>query len=323
MEVLTASPHKFAFLGMGLRLSGRLRMLDPNIIVANSPKAAVVLSSIRLPKGTIRIYYMRDDLNPKRNSRLKLAVLNGFVLPRFDAFIANSEWTLSTLPAKFDSHPKRVAYPVSGSIATKRNSAPSEPLRILTLSRLDPWKGIHVLLDALHELEVAGYSGRFSLMIAGSSAHSDPRYASMLETQARLLRSPVQFLGHVDRVEALIADADCLVSVSTSPEPFGQVINQGMLGGLVVIAGDEGGPREQIDHGETGYLVTPNESAILARTIQALLEDPASRTRVAEAAQRAASRFSDRVTVPLLTEAIRSIAVEFHPIRRDRQRLCL
>lgn len=298
-----ASPRSF------LRLARTLKQKKPQLVVANSVKAAIVAAWIPIPRGTMRVYYMRDDLNPRRNSWLKLAILSMFVLPRFDAFIANSAWTASTLPRRFHVRPVRIAYPVSGARELNHLKM-ADPVHILSLSRLAPWKGIHVLVDALCELERRGYVGRFRATIAGSSAHAGPSYARDLHRAAGKVQSAIEFAGHLPDPLPLIATADCLVAVSMTPEPFGQVIVQGMLGGLIVIAGNEGGAREQITDSHDGYLVNPGDAKELADCLQTVIDAFVDHDEMRRFAVESALRFADVAVVSQMDAALEQIGNE-------------
>ena len=47
-------------------------------------------------------------------------------------------------------------------------------------------------------------------------------------------------------------------------EQFGQVLVEGMASGLPAIAVDSHGPADIVEHGETGWLVEPDDVATLA-----------------------------------------------------------
>lgn len=89
-------------------------------------------------------------------------------------------------------------------------------------------------------------------------------------------------LGHVDDIQGLMNTADLLIHTSVTPEPFGQVIVEGMAAGLPVIASNEGGPVEIVVHGETGLLIEPDDAAILADSIKWMLDHPEERRRMAD-----------------------------------------
>jgi len=288
-----------------------LLSLSPNLVVANSVRAACVLALIGTPGTGRRVYYMRDDLNPARNSFAKRFVMAHFVLPRFGFYVANSRWTASTLPRALARRPVMIAHPVSGALACSDRVSTARGngsvFRVLSLSRLAPWKGIHCLIEAIGMLEERGFGSRVQLTIAGSSFHADPEYQVRLHQRASGLTSFVQFVGHVDDVSGLLAESDCLVCVSMTPEPFGQVVAQGMQAGLVVIAGNEGGPAEQITDGVSGLLVRPGSAEAIADSLERLICDPQLCAQVGVAARVAADRFSDEVTVGELDSAILSV----------------
>nr|AIA91674.1 Glycos_transf_1 [uncultured Paenibacillus sp.] len=98
---------------------------------------------------------------------------------------------------------------------------------------------------------------RVELTVAGGSLFSESGYERELRGRARDARLPVRFLGHVNDVSELLATHDVLVHASTRPEPFGQVVAQGMCAGLATIATDGGGPAELITSGETGSWCHP------------------------------------------------------------------
>ena len=67
-------------------------------------------------------------------------------------------------------------------------------------------------------------------------------------------------------------------------EQFGQVLVEGMACGLPVIAKDAYGPAEIVDHGETGWLVPPDDEEALADALVDAVNDPGKRARKGEAA---------------------------------------
>src|SRR5215471_19789530 len=67
------------------------------VVVANSLNAAMLMAY--LPKRKKRfVYYLREDLSPEWLGGLKRTIVMRWILPRFDAFLANSRWTASTIP---------------------------------------------------------------------------------------------------------------------------------------------------------------------------------------------------------------------------------
>ncbi|WP_202819208.1 glycosyltransferase family 4 protein [Actinosynnema sp. ALI-1.44] len=93
------------------------------------------------------------------------------------------------------------------------------------------------------------------------------------------------FLGFRTGVPLAEAYASLDVFVHTGPhETFCQAVQEAMASGLPVLAPDAGGPRDLVDHGKTGYLLTDMD-AQLRPVVQGLL-DPALRSRLAAAGRR-------------------------------------
>ena len=88
--------------------------------------------------------------------------------------------------------------------------------------------------------------------------------------------------GHRDLPRGLNA-ADVVVLPSVR-EQFGQVLVEGMACGLPVIAKDAYGPAEIVDHGETGWLVPPDDEDALAEALVDAVNDAGKRARKGEAA---------------------------------------
>lgn len=310
VRVITLPPSgasPLAALVDSVRLRRRVDAIGAELVVANSTRAAGMLALTALRKQPNWVYHARDDFNTKRNSWRKLFALRWWILPKFIALLANSDWTASTVPPGIARRRHvRVAYPVSGARIRSARPNISTPLRILTLSRLDRWKGIHVLLEAMALIEVATNAYHFNVVIAGSSAHSDPSYAEELRFAATRLRSNVTFAGHVHDVDELLDSADVLVAVSSTPEPFGQVVVQGLAAGVVVIAADEGGPAEVLTGG-SGILISPGSSEALAEELLRLARNPRRAAAISANAVARAEAFSDPRTMAAMDEALLEI----------------
>lgn len=284
----------------------------PDLVVANSTRAISVLAANPLTWNGTSVAHLRDDLNPLRNSFAKRVYMSRFALPRFDGLIANSAWTLSTVPKRvLESRPSQIAHPVSGTSsvsATEWQRSPG-PVRLLSLSRLDRWKGIDVLLDALRNLEAEGLQGRFELTIAGSTTHGRAEYLEELRAKASMLKSRVEFVGHVSDPSGLLDSADVLVCASTTPEPFGQVVVQGLSAGLVVVATNRGGPAEILEGG-AGVLVEPDDAQALAGGLRELVTDLDRLVDFRGTALERATSFADERTVAMMDSALLKIATE-------------
>ena len=107
-----------------------------------------------------------------------------------------------------------------------------------------------------------------------------------------------------------------LVHASVIPEPFGQVVLEGMAAGLPVIAPDEGGPAAVIDDGRTGLLFASRSEAELAAAMRVLRDSPAERTRLGAAALEAVAAYDPRVLAERLQDLYARLATPGSRARR-------
>jgi len=135
-------------------------------------------------------------------------------------------------------------------------------------SRLAPWKGQHVLLDAMHELP-----GMHALIVGDALFRGDEAYAESLRAQADRLgiEDRVHFLGFRSDVPKLMRCVDVVVHTSTAPEPFGRVIVEGLMARRPVVATRAGGAVEILRDVDTGVLVAPGDPRELARALHQAL----------------------------------------------------
>jgi glycosyltransferase involved in cell wall biosynthesis len=75
---------------------------------------------------------------------------------------------------------------------------------------------------------------------------------------------------------------DVLINAS-DPEPFGNVLVEGMARKVAVVGVDSGGPGEYLDHGSTAMLARSGRPEDLADAIEPLLVSDAERAEIARA----------------------------------------
>lgn len=78
--------------------------------------------------------------------------------------------------------------------------------------------------------------------------------------------------------------SDVLVH-SSANEQFGQVLIEAMASGLPVIAVERGGPAHIVDHGETGWLIEPDDRKALEDAMVEAVNEPDRRRSMGEAAR--------------------------------------
>jgi phosphatidylinositol alpha-mannosyltransferase len=161
-------------------------------------------------------------------------------------------------------------------------------LNVLFVGRLDPRKGLPVLLDALPRLRKKVPEAR--LVVVGSSF-----LRGWLERRLPPReRAHVLFAGAVPAAElpSWYASAHVVVSPALKNESFGIVLLEAMAAGRPVVASDIPGYHSVIEHPEDGVLVPPGDVRALARALAALLRDPSRRLALAARGRARAEMFS-------------------------------
>jgi glycosyltransferase involved in cell wall biosynthesis len=283
-------------------LARRLRRLRPDIVHTNSLKSALYGGVAGRLAGVPVVWHIRDriaeDYLPAPAVRLVHAAARW--LP--SAIIANSRATLATL-GKSEVFRSVVASPVvvyDSAATADGDGRHSEFLHVGMVGRLAPWKGQHVFLDGFKQ---AFGRGPESAVIVGAPLFGEDWYEADLRRRARVLGldGRVVFAGFREDIWTALSEIDILVHASVTPEPFGQVIVEGMSAGLPVVATDAGGPAEIIEDGVDGLLYPPGDADALASRLRGLADDPALRARVGAAARASSKRFTARAAAARVT----------------------
>ena len=184
---------------------------------------------------------------------------------------------------------------------------PTGEVLIIQVSRMEPWKGHSLHLDALARLkDVPNWR---CWMVGGSQRHSEALYVEGLKSKAKALGigDRVHFLGQRMDVRKLLRAADIFCQPNAVAEPFGIVFIEALTAGLPVVATDMGGPKEIVDK-SCGVLVPQDDSATLAETLARLIADTNLRRRLGGAGPARANLLcAPRDRILELQEAIHGV----------------
>lgn len=171
------------------------------------------------------------------------------------------------------------------------------------VGRLEPVKAHEVFLDAAARVSAAVPLARFVL------AGDGQRRAELEAMAAHLgLAGRVHFLGVRHDLPAIYADLDVLALTSKN-EGMPVSVIEAMAAGCPVVSTDVGGVRDLVDDVRTGLLALPGDAGAVAAHIQALLENPDQRHRLAEAGRQAISpRYDVSTLVDTMTRLYESLA---------------
>ena len=175
---------------------------------------------------------------------------------------------------------------LSSTDAITARSREKGPLRLLFLANVLPHKGLHRLIDALAAVSMRVWR----LLVVGSLTMNKPYVRKIgARVDACGLSQNIRFLGVQDgtSLAATLKESHLLV-LPYSHEAFGIVYLEGMAFGLPAVGSSVGAAREIIRHGESGFLVAPEDSAGLAKVVEDLYAD---RNRLDAMSRRALATF--------------------------------
>ncbi len=272
-----------------------------DVIYPNSQKAAIAALVAGLIVRRPVLWHLHDILSPEHFGGLQRRAVVGLANRGARRVIANSgaardafvaaggrDDLVGVVPNGIDHRPFDAVD--AAQIDAMRVDLGLTGLPLVGLfGRLSPWKGQHVLLDALPRLP-----GVHAVMV-GDAMFGETDYKATLLRQADALdvAGRVHWLGFRDDVPALMRMVDIVLHSSTSPEPFGRVIVEGMLARRPVLATRGGGATEILGQ-DSDALLPPGDAGAVAAAVATEIARPESHRvrRVADAHDRAMTRFS-------------------------------
>jgi phosphatidylinositol alpha-1,6-mannosyltransferase len=253
-------PYAVVVHGAEVTVPGRLPLSRPRL--ARVLRDAVgIIAAGRYPAAEVRRLLTRTDADPEI-----VEVPPGVDVSRFRPL----------------SDAQRVA-------ARRRLGLPETGPLIMFASRLVPRKGVDVLLAALPLL--GAHRGDVTLAVAGSGRDTGRLHAV---ARRRGVTRQVRFMGRVpdDDLADLFGCGDVFAMlcrnrwVGLEQEGFGIVFLEAAACGVPQIAGDSGGAAEAVADNETGFVISdPKDPTAVAAALGRLLDDDATRRRMAVAAR--------------------------------------
>lgn len=189
---------------------------------------------------------------------------------------------------------------IPNGVDTERFSPEVPPLKkfndgsfnVLYVGRLEPRKGLSVLIDAFGEFCSDG-AGRARLIVVG-----DGPLRRRLERSIKVsCGRSVHFEGTVspELLPRYYASADALCSPATGGESFGIVLLEAMASGVPVIASDIPGYRTAVKNGEHGLLVEPGSRRSLSTALGLIAADESLRRQMSASGRRNSEDYSWKV----------------------------
>ncbi|MBW4510099.1 MAG: glycosyltransferase family 4 protein [Scytonematopsis contorta HA4267-MV1] len=274
---------------------------DYDFIYANTQKALVVGALASFLARRPLVYHLHDILSPehfsKTNRRIAVTLANRFA----SLVIANSQASqVAFIEAGGKAEITEVVYNGFDSQAYQVPESEVEKIRenleldgqfvVGHFSRLAPWKGQHILIEAL-----ANTPENVTAILVGDALFGEQNYVKSLHEQVANLKleKRVKFLGFRSDIPQLMTACNLVAHTSTAAEPFGRVIVEAMLCGTPVVATKAGGAMELVEPDVNGFLVTPSEPQELAEVINSCFLQPENCHALAKNARVSASQRFD------------------------------
>jgi glycosyltransferase involved in cell wall biosynthesis len=289
-----------------------------DLIYANTQKALVVGAIASFLARRPLVYHLHDILSLEHFSKTNLRVAVNLINRCATLVIANSQASkVAFLQAGGKPDLVQVVY---NGFAAKKYEVDELAVRNLRdnlelegkfvvghFSRLSPWKGQHILIEALGQCPQD-----VVVILVGDALFGEQEYVQDLHEKviALGLENRVKFLGFRADIPQLMAVCDLVAHTSTAPEPFGRVIIEAMLCGKPVVAAQAGGAIELVQDGINGFLVTPGKPQELARVINNCRQESVKTANIANNAKISASqRFDVKIINQQIQELLKSIVL--------------
>ena len=249
-------------------LGGRLRRFAPDAVGVggwNQPAFVRALAYAKLRRIPI-LSWVESTARDERSGRATLEFAKRAFVGAYDGFFVPGQASYDYVRS-FGVAPERIAIAPNAVDATVF-AGPREDgdgtMRFLYVGRLDPEKGLDVLLRAFEDVQ-----GELVLVGSGRA-----------EAELRAGASDrVRFTGALprDEVAAWYRRADAFVLPSRS-EPWGMVLNEAASAGLPLVATEGvGAAHELVEDGVNGFRVPVGDAQALAAALRRLADDDAFR----------------------------------------------
>jgi D-inositol-3-phosphate glycosyltransferase len=216
-----------------------------------------------------------------------------------DRIICASEGEKEMLAGLYGAMPQRVSVvpcgvdtlrfrPMKRQRVRCKLGLPEEEPIVLFVGRIEPLKGIDVLIEAAAKVD-----GAFRVLVVGGDGKDAERKERLSVLASALgLKDRITFIDAVPHADLpLYYNAADICVVPSYYESFGLVALEAMACGVPVVASRVGGLKDTVIDGRTGYLVPWRCPEPFAERLELLLSNEPLRRNLGREGRAAAERF--------------------------------
>jgi len=282
-------------LGQDIRRIEREKQFD--VVHIHSPLdpvlGIVAMLNIQAPKiGTFHTYrpssvgfkLWQGPLEKRCNQKLAVRIGVSLAAKKFYGKYFGGEWEIVPNGVDITRFSPEVL-PIPELMDGKKN--------ILFVGRMDPRKGVKVIIDAFTQLAGDVPDARLIVVGGGVLIHYYKRFV------AKELRDRILFTNYVstNMLPRYFASADVCCFPASGGESFGIVLVEAMAAGKPIVASDIMGYRGVLDDGIQGFLAEKGNAASFADKLLLLLSDDGLRARMGEAGRKKAKSHYSWVSI--------------------------
>ncbi len=250
------------------------------------PVYQVVLASNGLTIGTFHAY---------NSATRRLRVWKRVLLPIYNALDgriavseASKEFITAHFPGDYELIPNGIECDHFAKPRARLPEFDDGKINILFVGRAEVRKGLKYLIGAFSLLKWEMPNIRLIVVGPGNPDQDSARYMA-----ERGVGEDICFVGSptYEDLPSYHHSADIFCTASTDRESFGYVVAESMAAGLPIVATDIAGHRSVVGDRENAMMVPPKDEAALADALRTLIEDPALRERLGNAARDKAEEY--------------------------------
>jgi glycosyltransferase involved in cell wall biosynthesis len=288
-------PKKYLDITGALKLAGKIKRDNINFLFVCTNSDLSIASWTKLFSGkNLKLIYQQH----MQVGITKKDVIHTLRYSSIDIWLTPANYLAKEVTAKTNLNPAKIRI-VPFGIETKKFTPsaysrkeardilhlPQNKIIIGIIGRLDPLKGQHIVIEALHKLKQ--YED-LELMIMGETTQGEhANYKSQLiELGERYqIKNKIHFRPFNEHVQIAFAAIDIFIMASRD-ETYGMVTIEAMAARVPIIGTNAGGTKELLDNGKLGLLFNSENGEELAEKIDWVLKNSEASETISLAAQK-------------------------------------